>query len=163
MSQGFPTPLSASMIHWKDSQDSEELLYSWLRYIIVRGYGSKWANGKGTWTKLIGVISQWSCTDVVNSPWIFVRQTWVKQTGKFPWACCSGFLSEVSPYACRASLIDSSYSDVSIQSKIAFIMNHTVRNQLCNETGTNWPNAEGTAHTSTLYLAEYSKVSELLF
>lgn len=37
------------MIHWKDSQNVEKLLHSWLQFITVKGWTLKSGKVKGAW------------------------------------------------------------------------------------------------------------------
>lgn len=51
------------MIHWKDSENLEKLLHSWLQFITVKGWTLKSGKVKGAW----GIVQ--------TSTWVL--QVWV--------------------------------------------------------------------------------------
>lgn len=50
-SQGSPRPPSSPLIHWKGSQNSAQLLYSWF-HVTAKGYTLKSTKGRGWWGRI---------------------------------------------------------------------------------------------------------------
>lgn len=92
MFQGTSRLPSGLLIYWKNSQNSENLLYSWLQFITVKGYRLKSAKGKRhigpgpgeTRHKLPVVLSQWSWMDrtYFSQQWCIATCTEYCQPGK---------------------------------------------------------------------------------